>query len=567
MSTRAVLYARVSGDDRNNSTSSLDGQLELCRDYARSHGWQIVEELAEDSRGASGAAMDLPQLNNALNYAKDGHFDVLVTREIDRLARSLAKQLVIEKEFERLGVEIEYVIGDYQNTPEGQLSKHIRAVIAEYEREKIRERMVRGRRQKVKAGYVIVHGNTLYGYKALTDDNGTKLSIDDSIAKVVRMIFEWYTMEGWGTPTIARELTRLDIPAPSVSKKTKTPRAIGGWHQSTVLRIVKNEAYAGVWRYGKRNRSGHNPIEYQIAVDVPAIVSQEVFEQAKRKRLTNSKNSKRNTKREYLLAKRCFCGECQTPMTAFTKTDRKKKLRSYSYYRCPVRYQQGTHYMKRECSTTTHFRADYWDNAVWQEIRAFLANPDKLIKGVEQYQKDQESENEPLRKRVVIIDELLEQKQEEINRLLDLYLSGEFERDMLNDHKQRLEKTIVDLGEERISLNAQMNQTLTRKQLAALRTFSEEIAEGLSEADEDFETRRRMLDYLGVRVSLALENKVQVATVVCEFDRSRWWQIEKSAVTRTSSRQPELGFLASSQLEGEGSCIPIGRHSTGYKHS
>ena len=90
MNKRAVLYARVSGDDRNNSTSSIDGQLNLCRDHALSHGWLIVEELAEDSRGASGASMDLPQLRNALGLAADGKFDVLVTREIDRLGRNLA---------------------------------------------------------------------------------------------------------------------------------------------------------------------------------------------------------------------------------------------------------------------------------------------------------------------------------------------------------------------------------------------------------------------------------------------------------------------------------------------
>ena len=42
--TRAVLYARVSGDDRNNSTSSLDSQIELCRTYANENGWEVVAE-------------------------------------------------------------------------------------------------------------------------------------------------------------------------------------------------------------------------------------------------------------------------------------------------------------------------------------------------------------------------------------------------------------------------------------------------------------------------------------------------------------------------------------------
>jgi DNA invertase Pin-like site-specific DNA recombinase len=55
MTKRAVLYARVSGDDRDREDRNLLGQLDLCRRYALEHGYQIVEELAEDDRGACGA--------------------------------------------------------------------------------------------------------------------------------------------------------------------------------------------------------------------------------------------------------------------------------------------------------------------------------------------------------------------------------------------------------------------------------------------------------------------------------------------------------------------------------
>ncbi len=90
--------------------------------------------------------------------AREGAFDVLVVREIDRFARRLAKQLLVEEEFNRAGVTIEYVVGDYPDTPEGNLMKHVKATIAEYEREKINERMTRGRHQKVKSASVLVSG-------------------------------------------------------------------------------------------------------------------------------------------------------------------------------------------------------------------------------------------------------------------------------------------------------------------------------------------------------------------------------------------------------------------------
>ena len=41
VSKRAMLYARVSGDDRGNDGRNLQGQIEMCRDYAHSCGYGI----------------------------------------------------------------------------------------------------------------------------------------------------------------------------------------------------------------------------------------------------------------------------------------------------------------------------------------------------------------------------------------------------------------------------------------------------------------------------------------------------------------------------------------------
>ena len=139
--------------------------------------------------GASGASLELPQLGAALAMAERNEYDILVVRELDRLSRNLAKQLIVEETLNRYGVKIEYVLSEYDDTPEGRLQKHVRATVAEYEREKIKERMVRGRRNKVKAGYVMVQGRPPYGYR-LSDDKKA-LVIWEPEAQFVRMMFEW----------------------------------------------------------------------------------------------------------------------------------------------------------------------------------------------------------------------------------------------------------------------------------------------------------------------------------------------------------------------------------------
>jgi site-specific DNA recombinase len=190
---RAVLYARVSGDDTKNEGRNLDGQIQMCREYAERHGWSVVAELAEDDRGASGAELDLPRLNEMLGMARRGEFDILVVREIDRLSRSLPKQLFIEDELKKHAVRVEYVVGEYADTPEGNFMKNVRAAVAELERLKISERAMRGRVQAAKSGSVQVAGHPPYGYDLVKEKGKFRLQINEEEAQIVRLIFRWYT--------------------------------------------------------------------------------------------------------------------------------------------------------------------------------------------------------------------------------------------------------------------------------------------------------------------------------------------------------------------------------------
>src|SRR5829696_7239541 len=147
MTKRAVTYARVSSDDHNKGNLNLTGQRELCRAYAEKKGYTLIAELSEDDRGASGALLESPALTQALEMAGRHEFDVLIIREMDRFARSLAKQLIVEQEFQKLGVELEFALESFDSSPEGSLHKNIKAVIAEFERVKINERTKRGRVQ------------------------------------------------------------------------------------------------------------------------------------------------------------------------------------------------------------------------------------------------------------------------------------------------------------------------------------------------------------------------------------------------------------------------------------
>jgi site-specific DNA recombinase len=519
MSKRALIYARVSKDDRGKEGRNLKGQIEDGRAYAQDKGYRIVAELAEDDRGASGAEWNLPKLNQALDMARAGELDVFVTRELDRFARGLAKQLVMEGEFKRHGVEVEYILGEYDDTPEGKLNKHIRAVIAEFEREKINQRMVRGRRQVVKSGKVMLHGDRPpYGYRV---EDGM-LIIYEPEARIVRLIFTWYVYgdenrKRLGMRAIANRLTGMKVPTwADIHKNGFKKRKRCKWNTGTLGAMLSDETYAGTWHYGKRGKAGKvNPRDHWLTVEVPAIVSRELWEAAQEQRARNKEMAKRNNKHDYLVGRRVTCGECGSKMVGRPTTSGNGK--KYLYYYCPAKMGMLA---SKQCGTR-YFNAKHVDVTVWEWAREILLNPEALRASLKEQQAEQERANQPLRNRLAVIDDLLTDNRRQLEKLLDLYLAGDFDKVMLTERKNRLETTITALEQKRADLVTTLEaQTLTDDKILTIESFAREVAGGLAVAEESFEARRHLIDLLDVQVTLAIEEGQRVVYVRCLVDET-----------------------------------------------
>lgn len=513
MTKRAVLYARVSSDDwAATQGRNLESQLEMCRQHALSRGWIVIAELAEDERGASGASLDLEKLSQVLDMARASEFDVLVVREIDRFARSLAKQLIVEQQLKQAGVRIEYVLGEYPDTPEGNLMKNVKASVAEYERLKIAERMSRGRRNSVKAGSVLVYGKPPYGYRSVEREGKWTLEIYEPEARIVRMFFTWYVEgAGDGKPLtitgLARKLTEMGIPTrvdaqPSSGAKK---RGQGQWSRSSIYGMLRNETCVGIWRYGKRGKKdGHrpaNPSSEHLTLQVPAIVSRDLWDQVQQRLEHNRRQSPRRRKRNYLLSGRVTCGVCGLKMVG-NSTKPRGKVRIY--YRCHGSTKYASYV--RTCNLP-QFDEDRVDTVVWEWIKRQLCEEEPLEQGLKEYQALRESKRAPLVERLRAIEGLIEENQAQLGRLLDLYMKGEFPREILADRRIRLEKTVAALEKERALLSADLEQTeFTDDQVKDITAFAAEVRSKLDTAGENLAVRRRIIELLDVQVTLTVED-------------------------------------------------------------
>ncbi len=472
---RAGIYIRVSTEEQALHGYSAAEQEEAGR--RRIHEIALPEEPVEiyvfADLGYSGATLDRPKLTEMREWIRDGRLDLLVLRDPDRLSRKLAHQLLLTEEFEKAGLRLEFLDFEWKNTPEGRLFYSIKGAIAEYEREKIRERMMRGKLQKARQGGMPV-GFTVYGYQY--DPETGKVSINEDEAAVVRNIFKWFANEDIGIAGVTNRLNDLEIP---------TRKRTGYWHRQVVRQILVNPVFKGEWKYGKidwHTRTPRPPREV-ITIPVPPIVDPVTWEKAQEKLREIRRLWTKQGRRKYLLSGLLTCADCGNTMGgAYIRwwgvAERRYTCRRA---RCVSR-NQG-------CRPPKAIRADELEKIVWGQVKAFLCDPDTVAReaAASAPRADElRQEHRRIEKRLLEVERGRE-------AVLDALASGLFELDVKTKAK------LASLKEKRERLEArkkELEHVLRSTESAAvrmdeLRTLAEGVLDRLDEMS--FEEKRGLV--------------------------------------------------------------------------
>ena len=520
----AAIYARVSTDEQSKGYS-LQTQIDACQGYAKERRYAVVETFVDDY---TGAALDRPALNELRDCMMQNPLDVVIVYDIDRLARKSTYQVLIEEEFKREGVAIEYVMAQYDDTDEGRLQKQIRGVIAEYEKAKIMERSRRGKRGKAKSGFVVAGSRPPYGYKIVSEPHKAWFEIDEEEAALVRTIFDWYVNgdeEGvrMSANGIAKKLTELGVPTRGDRvKHVAKKHGKGVWQRAMIIHVLTNETYTGTWYFGKTKmvddgkkrkpkpkcglgKQVPRPKDEWIPVDVPVIIDPKTFARAQKRKKELSTRKGGHAKRNYLMKSRLTCAKCGYAM-------RGQFIRGkHQYYLC-----NGKRQVVKLCDMP-NVRGDWVDAMVWEWAKMIIENPENLRVGLDDAQKELEQENQALFERLGIIEDQMNQYQDQLDRLLDLYLDGDFPKEVLTERKARLEDLLFNFGKEQNDLMAQVRHvTMTDDQLSYIEEFCAKIRTGLDHAD--FNTKRQIIELLDIRGKVAFENGKKVLYLKCLID-------------------------------------------------
>ena len=462
---KASLYARVSTEDQAKNYS-IPSQLEAMHKFASEHGLDVVREFLDE--GISGTILSRPALDELREQVRQKMVDAVIVYDPDRLSRKLAHLMVLADEFDRLGVQLNFVTQAMGQSPEDKMLFGMKGVFAEYERTKILERTTRGKLRKAKDGKQ-PGGRHLYGYR-LVDG---KHEIYEEEAKIVRMIFDWLVKDRLTLYACQMRLNKFGIPSPAGK---------AFWTRAAVYRIVANEAYAGTWYYNKRcKKDGKDVIrakEEWVPISIPAIISMDPFEQVRERFEKNRAFAMRNTRKEYLLSGLLVCTKCG-------RTYRGKTSRGRAYYECRSKRADISPEPCPSCS----LRGDRIEPLVWDTVSRLLSRPQLIIDHVK---KDGHEPLKHLEAGLDRVQQALSKKKIEADRMLEAYKIGVIDLTTLKQKLDALRCEEARLHEEELRLKAELRQAQAQElNEEKLFQFCQNLPTVLT--DLDFEGKRQIL--------------------------------------------------------------------------
>lgn len=353
-----ALYIRISVEDVDmrldgkNESNSVANQRDLLRSYVENRlefrGCEIVE-LCDD--GYSGTNMNRPAMTKLLEKVKAKEVDCVIVKDFSRFGRDyLVVSDFVDQIFPFLGIRFISLGDGYDSAKmDGKTSGvdiAFRNVIYGYYSMDLSLKVKSGKLTKAKNGDFLSPFAPI-GYRKDKKDKN-KLLIEPQTAEIVRRIFRMAGM-GMSVLQITHLLNAEKIPTPSQLQNQhgnyhKWWDGIGGidlWHDTTVLRILRDERYLGKVIYGKRYRpevGNHKTIKSSridwviVEQKHEAIISEEDFNAAK----TNLKEFAEHSSAPtvgHLFTDKLRCGKCGYALA--------RRSRPTPEYYCNTKYRRA----------------------------------------------------------------------------------------------------------------------------------------------------------------------------------------------------------------------------------
>ncbi|WP_089217273.1 recombinase family protein [Sphingopyxis indica] len=386
---RAALYLRVSTGRQAEHDLSIPDQRRQAHSFCEGKGWTVVGEYVEP--GASATDDRRPEFQRMMDAAscRPAEFDVIVVHSFSRFFRDQFQLEFYVRRLAKNGVRLVSITQDLGDDPMSVMMRQIMALFDEYQSKENAKHTLRAMRENARQGFWN-GARPPFGYRIVdAEQRGArmkkKLDIDPDRAEVVRLIYRLARVGDGetgplGTRRIADYLNERGI---------RTPTG-GRFGCGAVHDILTRTTYIGTHRFNVYSwrRKEPNPPEEVVEVEVPAIISQEEFDEVGEllKSRASQLKAPRYVSAGTLLGGICHCKDCGGAMTLRTSGRSSK----YRYYTCCTKARKGT----TGCSGRTIPMSEL-DELVVEHLEERILAPERLrtiLAGVLEKRRGQEAE-------------------------------------------------------------------------------------------------------------------------------------------------------------------------------
>ena len=242
-----IEYLRKSQLDRDfedlTVQETLNRHRAILADFVKRERLNVTVVLEEVVSGES--LPSRPEMLKLLDLVNTGEYDGVVCMDIDRLSRGSGAEsgyIMQILQINNCKIITPQKTYDLNNESDEQFAD-MKFLFSRYEHKTINKRLRSGIETSKKEGRY-TGSIAPYGYEKvkIKGEKGYTLKILPDEAKIVKMIFDWYTEERLGTGQIANKLNDLHIPA----------RKSDEWSGSSIINIIDNVHYIGKTLSGKR---------------------------------------------------------------------------------------------------------------------------------------------------------------------------------------------------------------------------------------------------------------------------------------------------------------------------
>lgn len=409
-----ALYCRVSTDEQAREGVSLSEQQARLKAYCRAMGWNTDVTIFVDD-GYSAKNIDRLKLNELIEAVKNGEVSKIMVTKLDRISRKLLDLLNLIDLFQEHHVSFNSISESFDtNTPSGRLTLQVLGAVAEFERERIRERVFENMYHAASNGKWLTQSP--YGYKLVEKE----LAIAKKEAEIVKRVFNLYLERGLGYYAIAKQLNEAGIP-------TKFKKE---WSIRAIKLMLTNPVYKGtlVWNRtdsSKKKRTEKDNQEWVIIDDcLPVIIGEDIWEQVQ-KRVNSQQIAPRAKTSPHLLGGFLKCGKCGAGMSIGWSGSKNSR---YRVYRCSANKNKGT-------CTSKQYLADEVEALFKQglanlfEFSTFPTQATLVEQVIPSQKKD--------------IEQTIQNAEVRYKRKVEAYTVGLIELTNLNEEKIKMEKVIA----------------------------------------------------------------------------------------------------------------------------